>query len=401
MSCSVLSGWRNQLVLPLVLFVAAPLNLSAQQTPQTSAEKKNAAEALPSLETCIREIREWRSTWVTIRINAHEWNLKDMAECNPDADPDAPDYIQKHSPRWEFAWADWGAKRVEIRTVMNGKEHYVTSSGTNGEQPWGSNSAMGDPAILKLVQLYHPVQGRPLYSASIVTPIHGLWFNQPGRWLDEELENNPPTVMDNPWTVLGWEEVDGHRCVRVYSTDGRNSKTLWLDPEFRYLPRKRLKLGKPKPDDTTTKREFADPFTGKMEWAYLYTWHATRISRVDGVLFPSRGTFDENDWEIDKITVNEPLTRSYFGPPEGQPGVTGFIDYPNGKTWKTPDPNRPSTAHSESDETSSSNPDEENAGPLVEAVPDQPLWNWLGLAGVLCLFAGLGVALWRRRMATS
>ena len=400
MWCSVLRVFWG-LLLALVLSPAPALIVSAQERPQPSAKTKNADEALPSLETCIRELRDWRSSWVTIRIYAREWNLKDMAECNPDADPNAPDYIKKHSARWDFAWADWGAIRVEGRTVMSGKEYFVDALGTDGEQPWGSDSAMGDPAVLKLVQLYHPVQDRPLYSASIVTPIHGVWFNQPGRWLDEELENNPPTVMDNPWTVLGWEEVDGHRCVKVYSTDGRNSKTLWLDPEFRYLPRKRLKLGKPKPDDTTTKREFADPFTGKMEWAYLYTWHATRISRVDGVLFPSRGTFDDSEWEIDHITVNEALTRSFFGPPRGQPGVTKFIDYPNGKTWKTADENRPSAAADEREETPAPESEGNATGPLVEAVPEQPIWNWLWLAGVLCLFAGLAVALWRRRMATS
>ncbi|MBC8291143.1 MAG: hypothetical protein H8E37_12585 [Planctomycetes bacterium] len=374
----------------LACFLASPPSLPAQEEPRTEpAGAQQPDQELPSLENCIKGLRDWRSTWVTIRVNSHEWNLKDMAECNPDADPDAPDYIEKHSPTHEFVWADWGALRFEIRTVMAGKEHYVTSLGTEGERPWGSQSKMGDPGVLKLVQFYQPVQDRPLYSSLIVVPIHGLWFNQPGRWLDEELEKNP-------WTVMGLEEVDGHRCVKVYWTDGRNSKTVWLDPECRYLPRKLMKLGKPKPDDTTTKREFADPYTGEKEWAYLYTWKASRISEVDGILFPSRGTFDENDWEIDQLTVNEPLDRSFFAAPKGQPGVTGFIDYANGKTWKTPDPNRPATPSNEPQQTAT-----DSTGSPVEAVPEQSLWKWLGLAGAICLFAGAGVALWRRRATAS
>jgi len=363
-------------------------SLPAQGDPQTvpaAKEAQQSGEELPSLDTCIKALREWRSSWVTIRINAHEWNLEGLAECNPDADPKAPDYIEKHSPRHEFVWADWEATRCEIRTVMGGKEHYVTSRGTDGEQPWGSNSAMGNPSVLKHVQLYVPLQDRPLYSATIVVPIHGVWFNSPGWWLDEELQKKP-------YSVLGWEKVDGHRCFKVYSSDGRNSKTLWLDPEIQYLPRKRMKLGLPLPDDTTTKREYADPFTGKTEWAYLYTWHATRISEVDGILFPSRGTFDEVDWEIDHITVNEPLARSYFGPPAGQPGVTKFTDYVNGKAWKTPDPNRPAKPATQPEKPTTALSDSP-----VEAVPEQSLWIWLGLAGAICLLAGVGVALWRRR----
>ena len=358
--------WNRAVLLTVLIgFLTTPLSLPAQDESQTQPEDAPPTdEQLPRLETCIKKLRDWRSTWVTIRINSHEWNLKDMAKCNPDADPDTPDYIEKHSPRHEFVWADWGALRFEIRTVMAGKEDYVTSLGSDGERPWGSQSEMGNPDVLKLVQFYQPIQDRPLSVNWVIVPIRGLWFNQPGRWLDEELEKNP-------WTVMGLEEVDGHRCVKVYWVTDRKSKTVWLDPEQQFLPRKLLALGKPHPSNNS-RREFPDPHTGEKTWSRAYTWQASEISKVDGILFPSRGTFDENDWKIDHITVNEPLDRSFFAAPKGQPGVTGFIDYANGKTWKTADPNR-SDEPPVAEET-----DVAPSGPLVEAVPEQSLWKWLG-----------------------
>ena len=192
---SVLYALRNALVLLMAAFLVTPVRVSAQDTSE-QAGKTQPDGSLPSLQTCIRELRDWRSNWGTIRISSHEWNLKDMAECNPDADPNAPDYIEKHSPRYEFAWANWGALRHKYTTIQAGKVHSVTSRGTNTEYSWKGSHVFEAP------------QDAPLSSSRIVVPFHGLWFARPGCWLDRELE-------DNPWTVLGWEDVDGHGCVKI------------------------------------------------------------------------------------------------------------------------------------------------------------------------------------------
>ncbi len=355
---SVSNGTSSRAILWAVLayFLAAPLSLPAQDDQPTQPEDtQQTDEQLPSLETCIHGLRKWRSTWKTIRIICDESNSEEPPEGN--SAPDDPVDTEIYSGRHEFAWADWGAMLYKLRFQRDGRDCYVTVFGSDGTHQWSTKTEMEKPDVIKMVQVRQADSKHPLSCKYEISPLIGLWQSSTGRWLDERM-------AAEPWTVLGFEEVEGHRCVKVYWQRQRISNTVWLDPECRFLPRKFMELQKVDPSRTDVKREYLDPRSGEMTWSHGETWIAHEIREIGGVLFPCRGTDQTREvrtWAIGQVTVNEPLKRSFF-------------EAPQNSSARRPRP---------AEET--------------QPVPDPPFWFFLIPPVVFCALIFFVLALFRRR----
>lgn len=351
-------------------------------TPSYVQAQDAGSEELPALQVCIDALKAWRSNWSTIQITARSWNKYDLLESYPDLDVDDPTIGERYYGRDVFVWADWGAIKHELQVVHDGKHLRTSSVGTDGDQLWGADTPNGDPSQLASIQLLKRIDSRPLSTNVVIRPICAIWKSTMGCWLDQRL-------AEEHFTILRWEEIDGHRCVvaRSHRQNGKFRETAWLDPAFGYLPRK----------FEVTHRPWAPQGVEPPdEWEHGYTWQALEFSRVDGNLVPSRGTFSDSDppeakpseWLIDRVQVNEPLDRPFFSVPKGTPGKTKVTDYVNGKGWRVgsefeSEVKRPIQSSS-------------NSNNVVAGSPDPLPWHWLVMGGLVLLCGSGAITVWHR-----
>ena len=313
-------------------------------------------------------------------------------EGHPDLDPKfEPD--GSYYTRYEFAWADWGAFRVESISHEAGQPVRRELQGTDGVRPWNAvtqDRKGADMQSWARLEFWRPDPAQPLKWNILFSGMYGLW-NSSGHWLDEYLARAEDCRLE------GYEDVEGHRCAVVkILRDPRKGQappqkptltteeTFWLDGEFGLVPRKCRRM---------------TSLEGKENLRHSYTWTVRDFRKVDDRLwFPARGDFvvgpeqlkrDTVQWSVKQVVLNESSGRTFFEAVEPSHGTQVF-DRVNMKGYRA-------RRGGATDEGSASPPsDSGEAGEAVQAKPWSFPWRWVGLDAAVVLAAGI-VFRWRQR----
>jgi hypothetical protein len=331
------------------------------------------AEDNAELTLAIQKLREWRQSFATIRVVWHSWNYNDFVQYYPKFNPEESLGKTFYSER-EFAWADIGAMKQELRVFKEGRIEYRDALGSDGTRPWSAETRHGrSQEHWDLIQLAQPEPNRPLKSNLVLDGLYGLWGSS-GHWVSERLANASQAK------VQGHEEVDGIDCLVIQNKSDIQEEVFWLDPQHSYLPR-RVRFSGLNSEHVLT---------------VFYTWQAVEFQLVENATwFPMSGTLRPLDypppqfqWFVRKVAFNEPLTRADFAPPPGTPGVTRIIDRVNNSVTRV--------GSSKADNSPNGNSAQANAASQgsVIATPTVGLaWRWFGVvAGCLLVVGVLG---WR------
>jgi hypothetical protein len=357
----------------------------------------HAATSDPALAQILQQLEGWRASFATIRVVWHEWCRKDILESHPELKPDfEPE--GNYYVRRELAWADWGAFRMEMIVYDAAQPIYRSIEGTDGARPWSCVTKYGkgtDIQQWERLQFWKPDQQRPLAWNFVFSAVLGLWKTS-GHWFNDDLARAQRV------SLVGYEDLDGHRCAVVKMATEETSKqpsqpnakdlyedTYWLDVECGHVPRKCRMLG---------------PAMGKQGLHHWFTWSASDIRNVDHRLwFPWQGVLlagdmdppDKFEWVVKEVTLNESLGRPFFQAVKPTPG-TKVIDYVSMRSYRAG--GRADVGQREPDPASSAAPAQ--AVRPVEAEPPSFRWRWLGLLSAMVLLAGL-LLHWRQRRRQS
>jgi hypothetical protein len=342
----------------IILVAQAPVSLFADE-PRVDRDE------------ALMQIRAWRKSFATIQVYWRDWHRQDFIDSNPGIDPDQA-LGKTDGSHCEFAWADFGAFRKQMTVFKQGRAVFRDAMGTPGNRPWGADSKYGESVERwDHIQLYRPDAERPLSSNFVVKGIYGLW-NGRGHWFSDDLTGTDVEFV-------GYEQVDGHRCLIAKRMTEKRGDTYWLDPKQHYLPRQYRVTGPSK--------------DGAKLW---FTWIVAEFQVLEnGMPFPAYGNLLEVDqgqpgftWIIDRVVLNESLPRSFFDAPRPQ-ADTRVTDYDKMEAYlggpKTGAAARPNAQRATA----------QNKSPAV-ARPESFPWAWVAVFAAIILAGGVLMRWWRR-----
>jgi hypothetical protein len=334
--------------------------------------EQEAAE--PDLATIIQRLREWRSSFVNVRLAFEYWGPEFIDEGASRPSPGDP-FI-----RADWIWTDMGTGRMEYSLHRDGGILSRNVTGCDGRKLQRFAATYRDeperPGFLKSLKLGRMSSPKPTSKWGVM-PLLEVYDAPHAEWLGDRL-------AEQTAELLGYGEVDGERCAKV----SFNAQVLWLDPAHDFLVKRisRSRLG----GDTDI------------------LFDVEEFQRVGEVWLPLRGTErrsgdapdDITRWLVTEAAVNEALDPALFEPPAPSVG-TRVEDANLGKNYRFGDKRPGETREREIAKQAKHNLSPTEKVIAVETFSSDLLW-WSGLLLAVCLALLLvqgGIVLWRRRDA--
>lgn len=265
------------------------------------APKIGASE---SLEDIAKSLREWRSSFVSVRVVAEQRCPFAVRRDHPALADASDEKIAKYYWQTDWTWTDWGALKIERRTFLDGILTYRTLTATDGKEWFHADFADGDAERLKSIRILKARQSNPQISENF-PPLHHLWDAGRGRWLDRSLLEN---YAAGQWNLTNPNSSNDPNIVTVDS----RFEVLELDRTHNLIPRSSF----PKVDPEYGKRGriyYVDEYQEVKPGIYFPKYCRMRQ--------PHEGEECNSFWDLKSVVLNETYPRSYFAPPPMSPGT--------------------------------------------------------------------------------